>query len=171
MREIYIDEFGRPVSPTMAAQYSPPHEHMVPSYPLPPVLPYPPSAAPKTPPYNHQNGPGGFGDVPPFPPQLMPHPSFFPVFFGQPGFIPGPGSPPGPTGNYMGMGVSQPPMWYQAPEGGMPPFTQVSCPQLCVVEIADSIATGPKCRLCSHLPYPPHSISRTHDCPIHETGC
>ena len=125
MREMYIDEFGRPVSPSMASQYSPPHEHMVPSWPLPPVLPYPTATAPLSPPYGDQAQAGHHPY--PAPSQYMPHPNFFPVYFGHPGPMGAP--PPTPmaadgNGNVMG---SQPGMWYQPPIGSsIPPFAHVS---------------------------------------------
>jgi len=119
---MYIDEFGRPVSPSMASQYSPPHEHMVPAYPLPPVLSYPPNTAPMSPRYGVQ---AGSYPNPAHPSHFMPHPNFFPVYFGHPGQMGAP--PPSPMaadGNYMG---PQPGMWYQPPEGSViPPFAQVS---------------------------------------------
>jgi hypothetical protein len=125
MREMYIDEFGRPVSPSMASQYSPPHEHMVPSWPLPPVLPYPPNTVPMSPPYGDQAQAGHHPY--PAPSQYMPHPNFFPVYFGHPGQMGAP--PPSPmaadgNGNVMG---PQPGMWYQPPIGSsIPPFAHVS---------------------------------------------
>ena len=119
---MYIDEFGRPVSPSMASQYSPPHEHMVPSWPLPPVVSFP-NTAPMSPPYGNQAG--GYPHPPPGS-QCMPHPNFFPVYFGHPGQMGG-GPTPSPLaadGNYLG---PQPGMWYQPPEGSViPPFAQVS---------------------------------------------
>lgn len=122
MREMYIDEFGRPVSPSMAAQYSPPHEHMIPSWPLPPALPYPAGTGPMSPPYTSQPGP--YPHPSPIAPGFVPHPHFFPVYFGHPH----PGIPPPPPAMapeppHLG----QPGMWYHPPEGsGIPPFAQVS---------------------------------------------
>jgi hypothetical protein len=123
MREMYIDEFGRPVSPSMASQYSPPHEHMVPSWP--PALPYPTGTAPMSPSYADQAGP--YPQPTPMTGQYMPHPNFFPVYFGHPGPVGAP--PPSPmaadgNGNVM---ESQPGMWYQPPIGSsIPPFAHVS---------------------------------------------
>jgi len=118
MREMYIDEFGRPVSPSMAAQYSPPHEHIVPMYPLPPVLPHPPTSTPPTPMYGHQLGPynqNGAAMTPPHMSQpIVPHPNFFPVFFGHPGEPMG--RMPLPVGIDAGgptFGVSYPPLYHQ----------------------------------------------------------
>jgi hypothetical protein len=157
MREMYIDEFGRPVSPSMASQYSPPHEHMVPSWPLPPVLPWPSNTAPLSPPYGNQNG--AYPHPPP-PGQYMPHPNFFPVYFGHPG----PMGAPSPTpmaadgnGNVMG---SQPGMWYQPPIGSsIPPFAHVSLllPRL-LVEL--TFSTKVKMLDMSQSTLPSHSKHR-----------
>ena len=149
MREMYIDEFGRPVSPSMASQYSPPHEHMVPPWPLPPAL-YPPAATPMSPIYANQTG-AILQSIPG--PQYMPQPNFFPVYFGHPGHM----GPPPPTMGSDGpsMGV-QPGMWYHPPEGAViPPFVQVSYPCQDVVAEADSTAPWSECRIRSGLPYPP----------------
>jgi len=119
---MYIDEFGRPVSPSMASQYSPPHEHMVPSWPLPPVLPFPPNTAPMSPPYADQAGP--YAHPTPMTGQYMPHPNFFPVYFGHPGQMGPPPPAMGSDGPSLGV---QPGMWYQPPEGSViPPFARVS---------------------------------------------
>jgi len=147
---MYIDEFGRPVSPSMASQYSPPHEHMVPSWPLPPPLPIPSTTAPMSPSYTYQAGavPQSITG-----PQYMPQPNFFPVYLGHSGHM----GPPPPTMGSDGpsMGV-QPGMWYHPPEGAViPPFVQVSCPCRYLVAEADSTASRPECRLRSDLPYPP----------------
>lgn len=121
MREMYIDEFGRPVSPSMASQYSPPHEHMVPSWPLPPVLPFP-NTNPMSPPYENQAQAGSYPHPPN--PQFIPHPHFFPVYFGHPGPMGPPPTAMGSDGPHM---ASQPGMWYQPPEGSVvPPFAQVN---------------------------------------------
>lgn len=113
VEEIYIDELGRPVSPSMASQYSPPHHALVPPeqispilYTLPPAMTSgPPPAPPLPPPPLGMQMPPGL----PFPPQ------FWPVSFTGP--PPPDGSPvantlppPPPPPLFFGHGPVLPPV-------------------------------------------------------------
>lgn len=89
MKTIYIDHLGRPVSPSMVHQYSPPQVPAPISYPAPSPAapgPLPILSGPVTPVTDHHHismpppqppfqGPGGM----PFPP------NFWPVYMGGPG--------------------------------------------------------------------------------------
>jgi hypothetical protein len=77
-------------------------------------------ASPMTPPFTAQAGP--YAHPSPMAPHFMPHPNYFPVFFGHPGSM---GVPPPPNVEQF-IGMTQPPMWSPVPEGGIHPFTQVS---------------------------------------------
>jgi hypothetical protein len=111
MKELYIDGFGRPVSPSMAAQYSPPHEHMVPAWPLPPAFPHPHMVPPFTPPMSHLPVHPSLGPPPP--------PHFYPIFLGH-GPMTGPNGPP-QQAEQQGASPIHPPHHHPA-FMGYPPF-------------------------------------------------
>jgi hypothetical protein len=148
MKELYIDEFGRPVSPSMAAQYSPPQEHLVPAWPLPQPLQHPPpQMAPPFTPVMSQHDQG----APPAPPvQFMPPPHYYPIYLG-----PGPGPGPGPMhpemtgGSQMSMSPMTPHPAFMGfpPPGhghmGPPPFPGMIIPQQVPPQMMGPDGNGP----------------------------